>query len=473
MTDELLDRVRAVDPLPRGSTAPPFDSVFAPVADRSTRRDRRRRRRLLGLLVPAVSLAVAIGVMVAAVTMLHADHSGGRLTANGHRHAPNTTTTVTSAHTPSLPSGGMSGVVTVSGAAFNSSGDGLISLEQCLGCKPDGNQTSRSTVSAWLLSTTDGGRAWTRSERGYDLQGPLLAGQDGWAGGLQLLSRKQGGGAAKWEPGSGIARYFVTHDGGRSWSAAPSTAPNEGGSVPSLVGRQVWAVGLSSKVTVLHSLAQEKGLIATPSQPIRSDDTNVHVQGAGAGSAYVVSADVPGQAFATHDDGRSWQRLTPPPCTGRYAYASLDAAFGQTVWITCSGGNNRTPMLVRSLDSGRTWHQLPLGWGKVGPQQLVAVNPHVAWALSDRGELLRTTNAGTTWQPVWSATDRRVSPLSRPIRNLTAGPLPILSVQSADSASIVTLLNRGLRKRHANLTNLVVYRTINGGQSWQAYAVGL
>jgi hypothetical protein len=66
-----------------------------------------------------------------------------------------------------------------------------------------------------------------------------------------------------------------------------------------------------------------------------------------------------------------------------------------------------------------------------------------------------------------------VSPLSRPITKLTASPLPILSVQSADSASIVTLLNRGTTRRAAKLTNLVVYRTANGGQSWQAYPVRL
>jgi hypothetical protein len=43
--------------------------------------------------------------------------------------------------------------------------------------------------------------------------------------------------------------------------------------------------------------------------------------------------------------------------------------------------------------------------------------------------------------------------------------LPILSAQSPDSASIVTLLNRGTTGRAAKLTNLVVYRTTNGGQS--------
>ena len=476
MTDELLDRVRAVDPLPEGSTAPPFESVFAALADTPRHRGRHRRHRLLGLLVPAVSVAVVIGVMVVAVTLLHAGHNGSRhqVAATGHRHTPNATTAATSAPSGSVPAGGMSGVVTVWGAGFSSAGDGVISLGQCLRCEPDGNQTSHSTDTEWLLTTSDGGRSWTRTAHGYYVQRPLLAGRDGWAGGLQMLSRKQGGGRAQWEPGSGIARYFVTRDGGRTWSVAPSAAPNEGpGSVASLVGDEVWAVGLGSSATILHGPARGDGLIATASQPIQGEYTNIRVVGAGAATAYVVNADVPRQAFATHDDGRTWQRLTPPPCTGKYAFARLDAAFGQTVWLTCLGGKDRTPRLVRSLDGGRSWRQLPVDWGDDGPQQLTAGNAHVAWALNGDGELLKTTNAGATWRPVWSATDARVSPLSRPITKLTASPLPILSVQSADSASIVTLLNRGTTRRAAKLTNLVVYRTTNGGQSWQAYPVRL
>lgn len=194
--------------------------------------------------------------------------------------------------------------------------------------------------------------------------------------------------------------------------------------------------------------------------------------GAGAGAAYVVNGNAPRQSFATHDDGRTWQRLTPPPCTGKSPFAGLDAAFGRTVWVTCSSVN-RTPTLVRSLDGGRTWQRLWADWGAAGPRQMVAVSEQVAWALNGRGELCRTTDAGATWHPVWSAADTRVSPLSRPITKLSASPLPILSVQSADSASIVTLLNRHRTGREKKLTDLVVYRTSNGGQSWRAYPVGL
>ena len=471
MTDELLDRVRAVDPLPEGSTAPPFESVFAPLADRAHDRARHRRR-VLGLLVPAVSFAVVIGVMVMAVTLLHAGRNSGRQhLATGKHHSPNATTATTSAPTLSAPAGGMPGVVTVWGAAINSTGAGVISLQQCLRCEPNGDQTRHSSDTEWLLTTRDGGRSWTRSVRGYYLRRPLLAGRDGWAGGLQMQTRSQAGPAA-WEPGSGFERYFVTHDGGHSWSVGPSSAPAWGGSPTSLVGGEVWAVGYGAE-EILHGPARGPALSATSSQPITGPNANVGVVGAGADTAYVFNANVPREAFATHDDGRSWTRLTAPPCTGKYSFAGLEAAYGQTVWLNCSGPPGPRARLVRSLDGGRSWQQLPDDWGNGRLEQLAAVNPRVAWALNSGGDLFRTTDAGATWEPVWSATDPRESPLSSPITKLTASPLPILSVQSANSASIVTLANRSTTGRAPKLTNLVVYRTTNGGQSWQTYPVGL
>lgn len=470
MTDELLDRVRAVDPLPEGSMAPPFESVYAALEDLGRDRRGRRRGRLVSLLAPAVGIAVAAGVIVAAITLLHPGRNTVRHVSAALRHHSSNPTSAN----PRVPTGGMSGIVTVWGAGFDLAGNGVISLQQCSGCQANGNQTSHSTDTEWLLRTDDGGRTWQRSKVGYYLQRPALSPQTGWAGGLELVSRQQGGGPAEWEPGSGIARFFVTHDGGRSWSVAPSAAPNLGGSTASLAGGEAWAVGLGLglNVAILHAPDYGNQLTATASQPIHGDYTNVHVLGAGTGTAYVINADAPRQAFVTHDDGRTWQHLTPPPCTGRYASAGLDAAFLQTVWVTCSSVNDHTPTLVRSTDGGRTWQKVPGDWGQGGPQQLSA-SAQVAWALNTAGVLFRTTNAGASWQQVWSANDPHVSPLSRPITRLTASPIPILSVQSADSASIVTLLNRGTQRRAAKLTNLVVYQTTNGGQTWHTYPVQL
>ncbi len=73
--------------------------------------------------------------------------------------------------------------------------------------------------------------------------------------------------------------------------------------------------------------------------------------------------------------------------------------------------------------------------------------------------------AGASWHTVWSADDPRVASLSRPVNALSVSPLPLLSVQSADRASVVTLLDPRTTGHSANLTNLVVYRTADGGRS--------
>jgi len=50
---------------------------------------------------------------------------------------------------------------------------------------------------------------------------------------------------------------------------------------------------------------------------------------------------------------------------------------------------------------------------------------------------------------------------------------PRVMAAGARVAWALTLLNRRTGGRAAKLTNLVVYRTTDGGRSWQTYPVGL
>jgi photosystem II stability/assembly factor-like uncharacterized protein len=472
MTDELIGRVRDADPLPEGSVAPPFELVYAEHRVVVRRGGRDWGKRTLGLLAPALVVAMSLGAIVVAVVLVRARPAvrthRGPVASGQHR------STTRPAATPTIPSGGMSGHVTVHGAGFNSQGAGVISVEQCLRCQANGNPTARATFHDWLVTTADGGSSWTLSATDYYLQDPLLRGRDGWAGGLVLLTRKQGAGPAGWKPGVGTARYLHSGDNGRSWTVAPSAAPNLGGSATSLAGDEVWAFGLDANATVLHGQVGGARLSATAAQPlINGYDTNTHVAAAGAQTAYVINANLPRQSYVTHDDGRSWQQLTRPPCNGPYAAADLDAASGQTVWITCVDGHLRKPTLLRSLDGGHSWERLAIQLGNDSFESFVATSAEDAWVMDSAQTLLRTTDAGATWTPVWSADNTRVSPLSRPIGQVDIAPFPILSVQSSDSASIVTLLNRGTTQRQAKLTNLAVYRTTDGGQSWSPHVVPL
>ncbi len=146
MTDDVLDRVRAINPLPEGSTAPPFEVVLTRV-DAAVPTSRRWRP--VRLLVPVLGIAITILVLVVAVGNLRANHQRVTRPARVPTAPP---------RVPVAPTGGMQGLVSAWGAGFSSDSDGIISLQQCLGCQQDGNQSAHSTVRYWLVTTGDGGQ---------------------------------------------------------------------------------------------------------------------------------------------------------------------------------------------------------------------------------------------------------------------------------------------------------------------------
>jgi photosystem II stability/assembly factor-like uncharacterized protein len=442
MTDDVMDRLRASDPLPAGSAAPPVEEMLARL---DLGRPPKPRWRPIGVLAPVLSAAVVVVIVVVALTTVRTRHP--------RAHAGSQS----SASTAALR-GGMRGLVTVWGAGFSSNSDGVISLQQCLGCR-DGNQTAHSTDLYWLARTTNGGRSWSLEPERYYILQPLFAGANGWAGGLEATGSKDGG----------FAEYYVTHDGGRSWRIAPTAAPNEGDAPVSLVGSEVWATGLTAtNVAILHAPVTANRLEAAASQPIHGNWTNVDVTAAGPGTAYVQNADRPRQTFVTHDDGRSWQRI-PPPCA-RVGRGVPIAAHGDTVWATCVPTNpNRgeSSDLVRSTDGGRNWQPL----GAVPAITIQAVSARIAWLFTIGGQVWRTTDAGRTWHPVWSASSEP-SALRAHSPSIASGNLgPALIAQSPTSASVLTLVT--YRHDGKQLTNLVLYRTTDGGRTWQPYTVPL
>jgi photosystem II stability/assembly factor-like uncharacterized protein len=451
MTDDVLDRVRAINPLPEGSAAPPFEVVLTRVHAAAPTS---RRRRAVRLLVPVFSIAITILVLVVAVVDLRTNHQ--RVTRPAH--VPTAPPRV-----PVAPTGGMQGLVSVWGAGFSSASDGVISVQQCLGCR-NGNRSAHSTERYWLVTTGDGGQTWKLAARRYYIQQPLFVGQNGWSGGLQATGPQA--------RGMGIAQYYVTHDGGRNWSVAPAAAPNEGGSVVSLAGGEVWATGLANQVAILHAPVAGSRLTATAAQPIHGNWTNVEVFAGGAGTAYVVNDNAPQETFVTHDNGQTWQHIAPPCSHG--GAALLTAAYGETVWANCAPSQGaRTTATVRSDNGGRSWQRLsrPIG----AELRLQPVSARVAWALAADGNVLRTTDGGLTWRTAWSAADPRDAPLRTPVPRIAAGfsNLPILVAQTSNSAIVVTMITRGHVGQQAKLTNLVVYRTTDGGQTWRPYVVPL
>jgi photosystem II stability/assembly factor-like uncharacterized protein len=246
-----------------------------------------------------------------------------------------------------------------------------------------------------LAATNDGGATWraigAAPKQASDLE--FTSVDDGWAFRPDRL---------------------VTHDGGRTW-----TATHPGGDVDALdvIGSSVWSVvGCSFRATpcVDHLERSDDGgrtwrstrLTGLPAGAAQLD----RVDGQ---RAFVWSAFGPaGLARAivrTSDAGTSWDRRKNP--CGR-TLAGLSAVNGFDLWASCSesGAATTGKELFRSPDGGRTWvltarvgmspapdiGKLPIkGYGA----DLIAINDQVAILTSGRGTVSVSTDAGRDWSP--------------------------------------------------------------------------
>lgn len=428
MSSDPLDRLRASNPAPYGSTAPPFARVLELVRDEGSGGGSRPRR-WSGALVPALGVAAAIAVAVVAVVALH--HRGGV----SKRPVP-TAPAAPHISVPVLPRGGTRGMVLLYDIAFSSPERGTISMEH--------------GHAAWLAKTNDGAATWrvTRASWYSQQEDITFSGADGWGEGIRANAS-----------GGGILRFFVTHDAGRSWAVAPSSAAPPGFGGVTIAGGEVWSLGSSCDPsgcpdTILRAPASGSRLVATAAQPPLDGGTNVDVVAAGPGTAYVANSDARALIFATHDNGASWQRLTPPCPRGDFGRLAGDGP--SALWDTCQPRHGAT-LISRSTDGGRHWRRVPIPFDAV-----FGVRPAsslIAWALTFRGQVVRTTDGGQSWTTVWSP------PRSEPAG--LAGASPLLTTQSATSADLVVEVTRH------RFTNLVVYRTNDGGVHWHGTVVAL
>jgi photosystem II stability/assembly factor-like uncharacterized protein len=216
---------------------------------------------------------------------------------------------------------------------------------------PEGPQT--------LLTTSDGGRTWTRAgraPRNCDLQ--FVNPVDGWSVGI--------GGAA----GSEFVTIYRTTTGGRTWRRASSN-------------------GTSPTPDPIPFACDKSVTFTSPTDGFAASICN-------GGGGYI---------YATSDGGSRWQRrlsLRSPVggsdgagFTAVVAHGS-DAAAGYTVQ-----GYQTTPtttVVYRSTDGGRRWTAVqppghPRGY------QVSVVTPRV-WRLVAGETVLSTDDAGRTWSRI-------------------------------------------------------------------------
>jgi photosystem II stability/assembly factor-like uncharacterized protein len=213
---------------------------------------------------------------------------------------------------------------------------------------------------------------------------------------------------------------LVTHDGGRTW-----TPTHPGGDVDALdvIGSSVWSlVGCSStpETPCIDHLERSddggrtwrstrvSGLPAGPAELDRVDGQRAFVWSA-LGSLQLARAIV-----ATSDAGTSWAPRKNPcnQMLDGLTLAGLSAVNGFDLWASCSQSGIPTAAkeVFRSPDGGRSWiltARVGMGpapdIGKLPSTgdgaDLIAISDQVAILTSGRGTISVSTDAGRVWSP--------------------------------------------------------------------------
>ena len=402
MIDDPVELLARANPVPASVTPPPFADLLARIDSGALAADRLPvappPARRGGFVAATLGIGVALAVVAAAIVLIHRpERTAPARVGSGSTPAAKPVPSV-------VPPGGMRGTVLLTGIAFTSSDDGIVSLQQCVSC-------SRSTprVRDWLATTHDAGGHWKVVGAAYSLEDPVFTGpEDGWAFGTSA---------------SGEALYYVTHDGGNSWAPAHLT----GGQFPyttsvAVAAGTTWAIGnrcttgASCTYAVMRGAASGSTLEPTAAQPAPSAETMSIVAGSGR-TAYATATTNGGRAsrtYATHDGGRHWAIITMG-CRGAGPVAVGDAVL----WDVCGAH-----ALAISDYGGRHWQLRRISLGFL--PRLVPVSATTAWAVTAHGALVRTTDRGRTWHGYLYPASRNPAGYRGAV-----GPLGVLSSTSA------------------------------------------
>jgi hypothetical protein len=409
-------------------------------------RARQRRHRMIGSAV--VVAAAAIG---ASVLGFGGGGEGGRTGRASHVRRPEPS--AARATTEPGFGGGMRGKIYANWSDF-SGATGFVWLVQCVGCIGESGQSH-----GWLAMTTNGGASWSvRPQRRFLASAPVWSGENGWTG----FHSRVGG------------RFIATHDGGRSWTRA--TVPDSPrASFVSVADGTVWANARRCRgpyrcvYPVLRGQASGSQLTPVPTTPSDRGDLNIIAVSPSRAYTYSLTGDTGArQAWLTRNGGRTWQSVAPGCPENLITVPSTVGDGHGEIWRSCAHHGVGDQEVGISTDGGRRWTDRP-----VPAQALVNLYPEsarVAWAQSLAGNTLRTlrtTNGGRWWHTVWAATKKLTLPRGNVAR------APTLTARSATAATEVVPVVHTSTDTHHTLTNLLVYRTTDGGARWQRTAVAL
>ena len=203
---------------------------------------------------------------------------------------------------------------------------------------------------------------------------------------IEALFALDGGNA--WEAGSDNSLFF-THDGGQSWAALRTGAPQT----------TVWhalrftdlehgfLAGADGTTGLLYTTANGgrtwEQRLSLPAMPLMELETH------GAERAWVSGAD--GVVYASDDGGASWTQTRTGSDVRLDALSFADADLGLVV--------GERGAIMRSSDGGATWVRVASPVTRT-LDAVAFVSPSLALAVGARGTVLRSTDGGRSWKRI-------------------------------------------------------------------------
>ena len=375
-----------------------------------------------------------------------------------------------------------------------------------------------------VFRSTDGGTTWGLAGLAGKTIYPLIA--------------DPGSGAIYATTNSGAA-VFQTTDDGDSWQTAPAnlafgqivTDPSDpatvyaaggDGLVKSVDHGHTWAAADKGIVsTLISSIALVPGSRATlyagtGGRVFKSTDRGLtwRAETAGLDGASVRTLAVAPQhprtifagtwsgLFKSADAGVTWNRIQTGFPAEVVPAVAIDPQHPSTVYASaCRGGCGGPGSFLKTIDGGATWRQITT---IPGPVQSLAIDPRAGstvFAGTPRGGILRSTDAGSSWQRVavahgvpaakshlgfpYAVLAIAIDPLNA--NNVYAGSRTGGILKSTDGGTTWSAASTGLTNLYISALAIDprnpqvllvstaggVFRSSNSGETWQRYDRGL